>query len=72
MKLIALAASNSKRSLNRKLATYSVSLIDSAQVEVFDINNFDLLLFSEDKENELGQPPPEKTSSQKSQRQMRW
>ena len=56
MKLIALAASNSKRSINKKLATYAASLIDNAQVEVLDINDFDLPLFSEDKERELGHP----------------
>ncbi|KZL21381.1 NADPH-dependent FMN reductase [Pseudovibrio axinellae] len=56
MKLIAFGASNSKSSINKKLATYAASLVDNAQIEVLDINDFDLPLFSEDLEKELGHP----------------
>ncbi len=56
MKIIAFGASNSKKSINKQLATYAVSLLDNAEVEVLDLNDYELPLFSEDKEAEIGQP----------------
>ena len=56
MKIIAFGASNSKKSINKQLATYTVSLLDNAEVEVLDLNDYELPLFSEDKEAEIGQP----------------
>lgn len=57
MKVIAFAASNSKKSINKQLATYAVSLLKGAEVEVLDLNDYELPLFSVDKELEIGQPP---------------
>lgn len=57
MKVIAFAASNSKNSINKQLAAYAASLLDGAEVEVLDLNDYELPLFSVDKEQELGQPP---------------
>jgi len=54
--IVAFAASNSKKSINKKLATYAASLVDDASVEVLDLNDYELPLFSTDKEAELGQP----------------
>jgi len=56
MKIVAFGASNSKNSINKRLATYAASLLDGAQTEVLDLNDFELPLFSEDKEKEIGQP----------------
>ncbi len=56
MKIIAFGASNSTKSINKALAAYASSLIPGAEVEVMDLNDFELPLFSEDKESQIGQP----------------
>jgi len=58
MKIIAFGASNSKNSINKALATYAASLVDGVEVEVevLDLNDYEIPMFSEDKENEIGQP----------------
>jgi len=63
--VIAFAASNSRRSINKKLVTYASGLLADAQVEVLDLNDFDLPLFSVDREDELGQPEPARAFLQK-------
>lgn len=54
--IIAFAASSSSRSINRKLVTYATGFVTAAEVEILDLNDFELPLFSEDREVELGQP----------------
>lgn len=56
MKVLAFGASSSKTSINKSFATYAAQLIPNAEVEVLDLNEFELPLFSTDKEAELGQP----------------
>lgn len=56
MKLLVFAASNSKSSINKQLVKYAASLVDGAEVEVLDINDYELPLFSMDREAELGHP----------------
>ncbi len=56
MKIIAFAASSSSKSINKKLATYASTLVATSSVEILDLNDYELPLFSEDKENEIGQP----------------
>ena len=56
MRIIAFAASTSRKSINKMLVTYAGSLIDQAEVEVLDLNDYELGLFSEDKEQVLGRP----------------
>lgn len=56
MKVLAFAASNSKNSINSKLANYAASQIDGAEVTHINIYDYELPLFSEDREKELGQP----------------
>lgn len=56
MKILAFGGSNSKNSINKKLATYASSLFKEASVEVLDLNDFALPLFSVDLEKEIGQP----------------
>ena len=56
MKVVAFGASNSTTSINKTLATYAASKIDGAQVEVLDLNDFDLPIYSPEREKDLGQP----------------
>ncbi|MBV7314534.1 NADPH-dependent FMN reductase [Shewanella sp. NIFS-20-20] len=56
MKIIAFGASTSRHSINKQLANYAANLVAGAEVEVLELNDFELPLFSEDKEKELGQP----------------
>ncbi|MGR5065120.1 NADPH-dependent FMN reductase [Photobacterium sp. DNB22_13_2] len=56
MKVVAFAASNSSTSINKQLVTYAASQLEGMNVEVLDLNDFELPLFSQDKEKELGQP----------------
>ena len=56
MKLLAFAASSSSKSINKQLATYAASLVLGASVEILDINDYEMPLFSQDREDELGQP----------------
>mgnify|MGYP003451876176 FL=1 len=57
MKIIAFAGSNSQNSINKKLAIYAASLFENADVEVLDLNDFQMPLFSVDIEVEIGQHP---------------
>lgn len=57
MKIIAFGASPSKNSINKKLATYAAHLFENAQVEVLDLNDFQMPLFSVDIEKEIGHHP---------------
>ena len=56
MKIIAFAASSSRQSINKQLVTYAANLVAGAEVEVLDLNDYELPLFSVDKEQQLGQP----------------
>jgi NAD(P)H-dependent FMN reductase len=60
MKLLAFGASSSSTSINKQLATYAASLATTSQhkleIEILDLNDFELPIFSQDREAELGQP----------------
>ncbi|MCF7354171.1 NAD(P)H-dependent oxidoreductase [Vibrio sp. CK2-1] len=56
MKIIAFGASTSFNSINKALATYTANLVDGAEVEVLDLNDFPVPLFSENTEKEVGRP----------------
>ena len=55
MKIIAFGGSPSKNSINKKLATYAAHLFENAEVEVLDLNDFQMPLFSVDIEATIGQ-----------------
>jgi chromate reductase len=55
-KVTCFAASSSRNSINKQLVTYAAGLVEDADVEVLDLNDFELPLFSVDREAELGQP----------------
>ena len=57
MNIIAFAASNHKASINRQLVGYAASLLDKVErVEVLDLNEYEMPLFSQDVEAEIGHP----------------
>lgn len=56
MKITAFAASSSRNSINKALVTYASGLLTGADVQILDLNYYELPLFSVDKEKELGQP----------------
>lgn len=56
MKVLAFAASNNENSINKQLASHAASLIAGADVEVLDINDYEMPLFSDKREAQLGQP----------------
>lgn len=56
-KIIAFAGSSSKNSINKKLATYAANLFQNAEIEILDLNNYEMPLFSVDKEKEDGIHP---------------
>ncbi|SHL89039.1 NADPH-dependent FMN reductase [Flavobacterium saccharophilum] len=55
MKIVAFGGSNSTQSINKHLATYAASLFENADIEVLDLNDFAMPLFSVDLEKEVGQ-----------------
>ncbi|WP_047048839.1 NADPH-dependent FMN reductase [Vibrio mexicanus] len=55
MKIIAFGASTSSTSINKALATYAANLVENAEVTVLDISNYNVPIFSEDTEKEIGQ-----------------
>jgi len=56
MKIIAFAASNHRKSINKQLVEYASHLLNKADVEILDLNDYELPLYSQDKEEELGHP----------------
>ncbi|MEZ8631318.1 NADPH-dependent FMN reductase [Vibrio lentus] len=54
MKVLAIGATNSKTSINQQLAAYTASLANNAQVEVLDLNDFEMPIYSEDREKASG------------------
>ena len=54
--IIAFAGSNSKNSINKQLAIFASNLVDNAQVNVLDLNDFELPLYGIDHEIEYGIP----------------
>jgi len=56
MKVLALAASNSENSINKKLATYAASKFIDAEIEIVDINDFEMPIYSIQREVTLGKP----------------
>ncbi|WKK64825.1 NADPH-dependent FMN reductase [Lutimonas zeaxanthinifaciens] len=55
-KVMTIGGSNSKASINRKLAEYTGRLMHDVELNHIDLNDFDLPLFSIDIENESGFP----------------
>jgi chromate reductase len=54
--IIAIGASSSKSSINRELANYAASQIGTSKVLLLDLNDFEMPIYSSDREEELGIP----------------
>ncbi|MFA0178187.1 NADPH-dependent FMN reductase [Vibrio lentus] len=54
MKVLAIGATNSTTSINQQLAAYTASLVEGAQVEVLDLNDFEMPIYSEKREQDSG------------------
>jgi chromate reductase len=53
-KIIAFAGSSSKTSINKQLVTYAAHQFENASVEVLDLNDYEMPIFSVDKQKENG------------------
>ena len=54
--IIALAGSNSSASINKQLVTYAGSLLEGIEVNVLDLNDFEMPIYSSDREAANGHP----------------
>jgi len=57
MNILAIGTSNSAHSINRALAAYAAKMLDAGNVEVLNIHDYEMPLFSVEREQELGSPP---------------
>ena len=55
-KIIAFGASNSSTSINKLLATYTANLFKNVSVEILDLNDFEMPMYSKDFEEKNGIP----------------
>ena len=51
-KLIAFGASNSRQSINKQLANFAANQIEDAEVHLLDLNDFEMPIYSSDRERE--------------------
>lgn len=70
MKVLAFAASNSKKSINKALVTYSANVLKTeiyplVDIEIIDLNDFEMPIYSIDREQAQGIPELAKSFSMK-------
>lgn len=56
MKITAFAASNSKNSINKKLASHTANLFGNHEIEILNLNDFEMPIYSVDRQKETGIP----------------
>ncbi|MBC7885452.1 MAG: NAD(P)H-dependent oxidoreductase [Saprospiraceae bacterium] len=56
MKIVAFGGSSSKKSINKQLATYATTFFKDEDIKILDLNDFEMPVFSVDKEKESGYP----------------
>ena len=56
--IVSIGASTSLHSINQKLANYTASLFDNATAHALNLNDYEMPLFSIDRELRNGAPPP--------------
>lgn len=56
MKILAIAGSNSDTSINRQLVTYATTLFENAEIEIVDMNDFEMPIYKHQREVESGVP----------------
>jgi chromate reductase len=55
-KIIAFAGSSSKNSINKQLVTYVASQFENVTYEIIDLNDYEMPIYSADRELEIGVP----------------
>ena len=55
-KILAFGASNSTKSINKQLAEYAANLFENAEVELLDLNDYEMPIYSMDREKKDGIP----------------
>ena len=55
-KILSIGASSSRNSINQKLAYYVANQVKDAQVNLLDLNDFEMPIYSIDREKENGMP----------------
>ncbi|UXP33002.1 NAD(P)H-dependent oxidoreductase [Reichenbachiella agarivorans] len=55
-KIVAFGASTSSTSINQKLAKWATTQLDGMEIRLLDLNDYEMPLFSVDKEKQLGIP----------------
>lgn len=58
--LVAFGASNSRESINRRFAIFTANQINNGIVDVLDLNDFEMPIYSVDREKRYGIPEPAK------------
>jgi chromate reductase len=56
-KLLAFAGSSSKNSINKKLVTYTSNLFNEYEIEILDLNDYEMPIYSADREKNDGIHP---------------
>lgn len=54
--IVAFGASNSKHSINKKLANFAANQVENAEVNLLDLNDFEMPIYSIDREKASGIP----------------
>lgn len=55
-KILAFGASNSSDSINKQLAKYAAALFENASVDLLDLNDYEMPIYSKDREKKDGFP----------------
>ncbi|MEO0877483.1 MAG: NAD(P)H-dependent oxidoreductase, partial [Bacteroidota bacterium] len=55
-KILAFGASNSRNSINKQLASYAAGQLTDATITLLDLNDFEMPIYSIDREKESGIP----------------
>jgi len=63
-KILAFGASSSKNSINKALASYTAHQLKNTEISLLDLNDFEMPIYSIDKENENGIPAKAKQFKQ--------
>ncbi|WP_413531877.1 NADPH-dependent FMN reductase [Empedobacter brevis] len=56
MKILAFAGTNSKNSINKQLLNYTLNQIENAEIDLVDINDYEMPIYSIDRQLENGFP----------------
>jgi chromate reductase, NAD(P)H dehydrogenase (quinone) len=56
MKILAFAGSNSKKSINKELLNYTINQLENVEIDLIDINDYEMPIYSIDRQVENGFP----------------